>query len=49
VLADAGEKPGFIVADVDLDQVHKARSMVPALRHDREFQRPLNLMRAASE
>jgi predicted amidohydrolase len=49
VLADAGEKPGFIVADVDLEQVHKARSMVPALRHDREFQRPLNLIRAASE
>ena len=49
VLADAGEKPGFIVADIDLDQVHKARSMVPALRHDREFQRPLNLIRAASE
>jgi deaminated glutathione amidase len=49
VLADAGEKPGFIVADIDLDQVHKARSMVPALRHDREFQRPLNRIRAASE
>ena len=49
VLADAGEKPGFIVADVDLDQVHKARSMVPALRHDREFQRPQSQMRVASE
>jgi predicted amidohydrolase len=49
VLADAGEKPGFIVADVDLDAVHKARAMVPALRHDREFQRPQSAMRAASE
>ncbi len=49
VLADAGEKPGFITADIDLEQVHKARSMVPALRHDREFQRPQSLMRAASE
>ena len=49
VLADAGEKPGFIIADVDLDEVQKARSMVPALRHDREFQRPLSQMRAASE
>lgn len=49
VLADAGEAPGFIIADVDLEQVHKARSMVPALRHDREFERPHSLMRAASE
>ncbi len=49
VLADAGDKPGFIVADVDLEQVQKARAMVPALRHDREFQRPLSQMRAASE
>jgi predicted amidohydrolase len=49
VLADAGEAPGFIIADVDLEQVHRARSMVPALRHDREFERPHSLMRAASE
>jgi deaminated glutathione amidase len=49
VLADAGEAPGFIIADVDLAQVHKSRSMVPALRHDREFERPHSLMRAASE
>jgi predicted amidohydrolase len=49
VLADAGEEPGMIVADIDLEQVHKARSMVPALRHDREFERPHGLMRAASE
>jgi predicted amidohydrolase len=49
VLADAGEEPGFIVADIDLEQVHKARLMVPALRHDREFERPHSLMRAASE
>jgi len=49
VLADAGEAPGFIVAEIDLEQVHRARSMVPALRHDREFERPHGLMRAASE
>jgi predicted amidohydrolase len=49
VLADAGEAPGYIVADIDLEQVSKARAMVPALRHDREFQRPQGLMRAASE
>lgn len=49
VLADAGEAPGFIAADVDLEQVSKARSMVPALRHDREFERPHSSLRAASE
>ena len=49
VLADAGEEPGFIIAEIDLEQVQKARGMVPALRHDREFQRPKSLMRAASE
>jgi predicted amidohydrolase len=49
VLADAGEGPGFIVADIDLEQVSKARSMVPALRHDRAFEGPRSLMRAASE
>ena len=49
VLADAGDAPGFILADINLEQVSKARSMVPALRHDREFQRPLSQMRAASE
>ena len=49
VLADAGEKPGYIVADIDLDHIQKARAMVPALRHDREFERPHSLMRAAGE
>jgi predicted amidohydrolase len=47
VLADAGEAPGFIMADIELDLVHKARSMVPALRHDREFRRPHSLARAS--
>lgn len=38
VLADAGgEKPGFIVADLDLSLVDQARGMVPALKHDRPF------------
>lgn len=49
ILADGGEEPGYILADLDLDAVHKARAMVPALRHDREFERPHSLMRAASE
>ena len=49
ILADAGEDPGFVISEIDLELVHKARAMVPALRHDREFQRPQALMRAASE
>lgn len=42
VLADAGgEKPGFVVADVDLDKVAEARKMVPSLQHDREYAAPV--------
>ena len=37
VLADGGEEPGIIVATVDTAEVTKARSMVPALQHDRPF------------
>ena len=49
ILGDAGEAPGYIIADIDLADVQKARSMVPALRHDRDFIRPQNSLRAASE
>ena len=37
VLAEAGEKPGVILADLDLDAVDRARSMVPSLDHDRSY------------
>jgi len=37
VLADAGEDPGFIMAAIDPDRVSEARSMIPALKHDRDF------------
>ena len=37
VLADAGTEPGFVVADIDLAACEKARTMVPALSHDRDF------------
>ena len=40
VLADAGEAPGVITAEIDLAKVEEARGMVPALRHDREFIKP---------
>ena len=40
VLADAGEGVGFVTADIDLDQVAKARAAIPALKHDRDFNLP---------
>ncbi len=35
VLADGGEKPGIVSAELDLEQVAAARQKIPALRHDR--------------
>src|SRR5579885_452433 len=35
VLADGGDEPGFIIADVDPSRVEEARRMIPALTHDR--------------
>jgi predicted amidohydrolase len=49
ILADAGEEPGVIVADIDLAKVDEARSMVPALRHDRRFSGPEEALRVAGE
>ena len=40
VLADGGEKVGWIMADVDPAKVRQAREMIPALRHDRSFAKP---------
>jgi predicted amidohydrolase len=40
VLADAGEDVGFITADIDPARVAEARSMIPALEHDRRFAGP---------
>ena len=40
VLADGGEEPGIIMADIDPAKVAEARNMVPALRHDRPFTGP---------
>ncbi len=41
VLADGGILPGIALADIDLDQVHEARTRVPSLRHDRIFALPV--------
>lgn len=37
VLADGGEREGFICAELDLSKVQEARSRIPALQHDRAF------------
>ena len=37
ILADAGEAPGVIIAEIDPAKVAEARAMVPALTHDRAF------------
>lgn len=37
VLADAGEEPGLIYAEIDPEQVEEARRRVPSLTHDRPF------------
>jgi predicted amidohydrolase len=40
VLAEAGEEPGVIYADIDPAKVEDARRMIPSLRHDRRFGGP---------
>jgi predicted amidohydrolase len=37
ILAEAGDEPGIIVADIDPAKVAEARTRVPALTHDRSF------------
>lgn len=40
VLADGGEAPGFVAADLDLAMVARVRGQIPSLRHDRDFTGP---------
>jgi deaminated glutathione amidase len=40
VLADGGEAPGIVYADLDLAQAERVRSMLPSLTHDRPFAGP---------
>lgn len=40
VVAEAGEEPGVIVAEIDLAKVAEARRQVPSLGHDRAFAGP---------
>ena len=37
VLAEAGDEPGVILAEVDVGEVGKARARIPALQHARPF------------
>lgn len=37
ILAEGGEAPGIIMADLDMKAVTKARESIPALRHDRPY------------
>jgi predicted amidohydrolase len=40
ILAEAGDKPGFITADLNLEEVEKYRQNIPALNNDRDFSLP---------
>ena len=40
ILAELGEEPGIIVADIDCGEIAKARGMIPSLTHDRPFELP---------
>ncbi len=43
VLADAGDAPGIVMADIDLGQIARIRRMVPSLDHDRAWTPPVPL------
>jgi predicted amidohydrolase len=49
ILAEAGDQPGIIVAELDFSKVAAARAMVPSLRHDRDYARPQPVLRVAGE
>jgi deaminated glutathione amidase len=40
ILAEGGEEPGLVLAEIDPAKVEEARRMVPALSHDRSFTAP---------
>lgn len=40
VLAEAGEEPGVVTAEVDTTRIEQARGWVPSLQHDRHFAAP---------
>jgi predicted amidohydrolase len=38
IIAEAGEEPGIILAEIDLKKVDEARTRIASLQHDRNFQ-----------
>jgi predicted amidohydrolase len=40
ILAEGGEAPQIVYADIDPARVAKVRGMIPSLEHDREYRRP---------
>jgi predicted amidohydrolase len=40
ILAEGGEDPGIIAAELDLDEIGAVRARLPSLRHDRDFAGP---------
>ena len=40
VLADGGEAPGIVYAEIDPARIERVRGMLPCLEHDREFSLP---------
>ncbi|MEX1061427.1 MAG: carbon-nitrogen hydrolase family protein [Methyloceanibacter sp.] len=47
ILAEAGEEPGVIFADIDLAASAEARARIPALKHGREFE--VEIVRASPQ
>lgn len=37
IVAEGGEAPGVVLAEIDVSKVEKARSQIPSLLHDRDF------------
>jgi predicted amidohydrolase len=40
ILAEAGDEPGVVIADIDVGASDAARAQIPVLRHDRSFDKP---------
>ena len=40
IVAELGDEPGVLVAEVDTNEVARVRAMLPSLTHDRAFARP---------
>ncbi len=48
ILAEAGEAPGAILAEIDPAAVARARAMIPALAGTREFAGPIDILKAVA-